>query len=92
LGPNALECPPAICGLRLPDDLWKRDALKKQPEAYLNAATVVIDRSRRQGLDQRFTETPLLETRLGDSSCLGSLMIAKDFQDKAIMKFLRCGF
>ena len=42
------HCDEAYCGFNALQDLWKRDALKRDPPAYLNADEVAIERARFQ--------------------------------------------
>lgn len=80
-------CDPAVCGLVLPEDLWKRDAPGKTGNGYMNEDAIVRDRSRRNALDVRFQETPPVEIRLGKSNCF----ISPQFVD-GIFRVLKCGF
>lgn len=86
-----MTCPPEGCPLKLPDDLWKNDTLAKQRRDHVNAASVIKDRSRREELDAKFAETPVIETQIGNSSCwVTPKFVGMD--EKSILKFLHCGF
>jgi hypothetical protein len=89
---QAPVCSPPPCALQLPNDAWKRDAARRGTEDYLNEDAVVIDRSRRNALATRFIETPPLETKIGDTSCLSTLNLIPGFKGGAMTKVLHCGF
>jgi hypothetical protein len=89
---SPFACPPDGCALRLPEDLWKEDALAKQKREHINAASVIKDQSRRQELDTRFAETPVIETRIGNTSCLSTLSFVPGLNGQSLIKFLHCGF
>lgn len=89
---NPVTCPPEGCPLKLPDDLWKNDTLAKQRRDHVNAASVIKDRSRREELDAKFAETPVIETQIGNSSCWSTLKFVPGMNDRSIMKLLHCGF
>ncbi len=88
-------CDTPLCAVLVPHDLWKRDAIPRFNADTLNADAVALDRSRRGELDQRFTETPKLEIRIGKSSCFGTAKIGSVFTglgDAANLRVLKCGF
>ncbi len=89
---QAPVCSPPPCALQLPDDLWKHDAARRGTADYLNENAVVTDRSRRDALAARFTETPLLETKIGDTSCLSTLNLIPGLEGGVMTKVLHCGF
>jgi hypothetical protein len=89
---RAPVCSPPPCALQLPTDAWKHDATRRGTGNYLNEDAVVIDRSRRDALAARFTETPPLETKIGDTSCLSTLNLIPGFKGGAMTKVLHCGF
>jgi hypothetical protein len=88
---DPFACPPDICGLKLPEDLWKKDALAKQRREHINAASVIKDRSRREELDTQFIETPVIETQIGNSSCWLTPKFVT-MNDQSILKLMHCGF
>jgi hypothetical protein len=86
-------CAPPPCALQLPNDAWKRDATRRSTEDYLNADAVVLDRSRRAALAAQFIETPpVLETKIGDTSCRSTLHLVFGFKGTPMTKILHCGF
>ena len=89
---QAPACSPPPCALQLPTDIWKHDAIRQAAQDDLNEDAVVVDRSRRNALAARFTETPLLETRIGDTSCLSTLNLIPVLKRGVMTKVLHCGF
>ena len=86
-------CAPPACLLLLPNDLWKHDATRRIAQDYVNENAVVVDRSRRNALAARFAETPpVIETTIGDTSCLSTLNLIPGFKGGAMTKVLHCGF
>jgi hypothetical protein len=50
----AAHCDALYCGFDALQDIWKRDALKPDPVPYLNADTVIVERSRFEKEVERF--------------------------------------
>jgi len=85
-------CSPPTCLLLLPNDIWKRDLMRRNTPIYLNENEVVKDRSRRDALAARFAETPHVEAKIGDTSCLSTLHFVPGFDSHSILSLLHCGF
>ena len=51
---SGAHCDEAYCGFNALEDLWKRDALKRDRPAYLNADEVAIERAKFKAQVARF--------------------------------------